>query len=520
MSSPIELGALLAGKYRVERVLGEGGMGVVVAARHVQLGELVAIKFLLREMTADPEIVQRFSREARAAVRIKSEHVAHVSDVGTLESGAPYMVMEYLHGSDLGAVLAKQGALPIDEAVDFVAQACEAIAEAHALGIVHRDLKPSNLMLVVRNDGTACIKVLDFGISKVAASADGSDLVRTKTSMALGSPLYMSPEQMVSARDVDGRTDIWALGAILYELIGGAPPFIAESFGALVLEVTQAPLKPLRQVRREVSPGLEAVVARCLTKDRADRYATVADFAQALAPFAPERAILPIERALRILRGSGSSNTTIEETLAQSVRRSSSAAREAPPPSGAAGDAQRAPHFPTSVNWAHTAQSGTKRRTATLVLLGAFAVAGIAAATFFRDRDAGTLQHSFAPTSASPGASSPAAVQTVEHEASHTPPPAATSQVAAERDERAAASASAPSITPAPSQSAAADGTAALAPHLAPRPGRPGRGSKVHAVAASPAAPTPAAPAPVAAPPAPAPAPQPTAPKGSAYDDM
>src|SRR5262249_40943855 len=160
----------LAGKYRVERVLGQGGMGVVVAARHVQLGELVAIKFLLSEMTVDPEVVQRFAREARAAVRIKSEHVARVSDVGALENGAAYMVMEYLDGNELGAVLAKQGPLPLEDAVDFVAQACEAIAEAHALGIVHRDLKPSNLMAVVRSDGSLCIKVLDFGISKITQS--------------------------------------------------------------------------------------------------------------------------------------------------------------------------------------------------------------------------------------------------------------------------------------------------------------------------------------------------------------
>jgi serine/threonine protein kinase len=198
MFTGVREGELLAGKYRVERVLGEGGMGVVVAARHVELDERVALKFLLPGTLGQPDAVARFLREARAAARIRSEHVARVTDVGTLETGVPYMVMEFLEGADLSRILREHGPLPIEDAVDYVVQTCEAIADAHALGIIHRDLKPANLMLVTRSDGGSCVKVLDFGISKV--SGPGQDaMAMTSTSTILGSPIYMSPEQMTSS---------------------------------------------------------------------------------------------------------------------------------------------------------------------------------------------------------------------------------------------------------------------------------------------------------------------------------
>src|SRR6266511_1188050 len=222
---PVHEGEILAEQYRVERVQGVGGMGVVVVATHLQLEERVAIKVLVKEALGNAEAVARFAREARAAVKIKSEHVARVIDVGTLETGAPYMVMEYLEGGDLSQVLQSRGALPVEDAVEYVLQTCEAIAHAHVLGIVHRDLKPANLFLIRRPDGTAAIKVLDFGISKVMpAKGSSSDNAMTRTRAVMGSPLYMSPEQMTSTRDVDGRTDIWALGVILYELLSGQPP--------------------------------------------------------------------------------------------------------------------------------------------------------------------------------------------------------------------------------------------------------------------------------------------------------
>jgi serine/threonine protein kinase len=312
-------GQILLGKYRVERVLGMGGMGVVVAATHVSLEERVAIKFLLPEALANPDTVARFLREARAAVRIKSEHVARVTDVGTLENGAPYMIMEYLDGSDLAGHSQRRGPLPIEDAVEYVLQACEAIAEAHALGIVHRDLKPANLFVAKRADGTPSVKVLDFGISKVTGvgSSSGADLGMTKTTTIMGSPLYMSPEQMASTRDVDARTDIWALGAILYELLTGTVPFQADTITQLCAMILQQPPPPLRNLRPDAPEGLQDIIRRCLAKDRNQRYQNVAEFASALGPYAPRRARISIERVGRVIdsAGLGSSRPQLEDLM-------------------------------------------------------------------------------------------------------------------------------------------------------------------------------------------------------------
>jgi eukaryotic-like serine/threonine-protein kinase len=306
VAAGVQPGQILLGKYRIERVLGVGGMGVVVAATHVTLEERVAIKFLLPDALQNAEAVARFLREARAAVRIKSEHVARVTDVGTLETGAPYMIMEYLDGGDLGALCKARGALPIEEAVEYLLQASEALAEAHGLGIIHRDLKPSNLFLARRADGTPSIKVLDFGISKVTGmGASGADLGMTKTTTVMGSPLYMSPEQMASSRDVDPRTDIWALGAILFELLTGRVPFQADTITQLCAMILQQRAEPLRNFRPDAPEALQMVIGRCLEKDRNQRYANIADFAQALAPFAPRRARLSIERVSRVVKASG-----------------------------------------------------------------------------------------------------------------------------------------------------------------------------------------------------------------------
>src|SRR5688572_9228420 len=278
-------GTVLAGKYKVERVLGSGGMGFVVAAVHLELHQLVAVKFLHGNMMANAEAVARFAREARAAARIRSEHVARVLDVGRLEDGSPYTVMEFLQGQDLGALLL-QGPLPVDVAVEYVLQACHAIAEAHAAGIVHRDLKPSNLFLTERSDGVGVIKVLDFGISKLTTA--GFEPKLTSTQSAMGSPLYMSPEQMKSFRDADHRTDIWALGVILYELMCGKPPFDASSLPELVVALLTFTPVSLNAQRPEVSPGLERVVMRCLEKDPASRFPSVGELARELLPFAPQ----------------------------------------------------------------------------------------------------------------------------------------------------------------------------------------------------------------------------------------
>jgi len=291
-------GDVIAGKYRVERILGIGGMGIVVAAHHLQLDEKVALKFLLPQSLADADTVARFLREARAAVKIKNEHVARVIDVGTLTDGAPYMVMEYLDGGDLAAWLKQQGPLPIEQAIEFVLQACVAVADAHALGIVHRDLKPANLFCVRRSDGQLSIKVLDFGISKLASVAGaGPSLAMTKTASMMGSPLYMSPEQMRSSKDVDAQTDIWALGVILFELLTGVPPFDGATLEELRVSVTTAPAPRVPNV----AAPLQAAIHRCLAKDPDARFASVHALAEALAPFAPGDGALAAARVGRIV---------------------------------------------------------------------------------------------------------------------------------------------------------------------------------------------------------------------------
>ena len=228
-------GDVVLGKYRVERVLGVGGMGCVVAAQHTTLDQLVAIKFLLAKAAKNPQNVQRFTREAQAAARIRSDHVAKVSDIGALPDGSPYMVMEYLEGEDLADRLTRGGALGVPQAVHFVLQACEALAEAHRAGIVHRDLKPANLFVTQLPAGGQRIKVLDFGISKIEVEPGKGDNL-TKTSTLMGSPLYRSPEQMMSAKDADARADIWALGVILYELVAGSPPFLGATLPEIARE--------------------------------------------------------------------------------------------------------------------------------------------------------------------------------------------------------------------------------------------------------------------------------------------
>lgn len=299
---PVRIGEVLAGKYRVERILGRGGMGVVVAALHLQLQELVAIKLLLPAVGSRPDFIQRFLREARAAVKIKSMHVAHVLDVDTLSDGRLYMVMEYLEGKDLGQVIDQHGPLPQDEAIDYVLQVCEALAEAHALGIVHRDLKPSNLFLTHTQSGVPLIKVLDFGISKMSnefLGAAAQDARLTGETALIGSPLYMSPEQIRSAKDVDGRTDVWSLGVILHELLSGKTPFDGENYSALLASIAADPPIPLHVHLSSAPPELETVILRCLEKKPDLRVASVLELARLLEPFATPEAVHSVERALR-----------------------------------------------------------------------------------------------------------------------------------------------------------------------------------------------------------------------------
>lgn len=319
MSAPVQPGDILAGKYRVERVLGQGGMGVVVAAMHLQLSERVALKFLLPSAAQNVEFNARFQREAQVTAKLRNEHVTRVSDIGVLETGAPFMVMEYLEGVDLRQILKERGPLPLDEAVDLILQATEGVAEAHSLGFVHRDLKPSNLFLTVRRDGSILLKVLDFGISKALGTEDEEELqALTTAGSILGSVRYIAPEQLRNSKGVDARADVWSLGAILFEMLTGRPPFQAESTPALCMVIlNDTPAPKLRAFVPDVPEELEQVLTRCLAKNPDDRYQDISDFATALTMAVPapkSRMSLERIRGMMTLSSTGM-NPTLSSTL-------------------------------------------------------------------------------------------------------------------------------------------------------------------------------------------------------------
>jgi serine/threonine protein kinase len=451
-------GQILGGKYRVDRVLGAGGMGMVVAATHLQLEERVAIKFLLPEAMGNPEAVARFGREARAAVKIRGEHVARVIDVGSFENGAPYMVMEHLDGRDLSAVITERGALSPAEAVDAVLQACEALAEAHALGIVHRDLKPANLFLTRRPDGTPSVKVLDFGISKVT-NASASDNAMTKTSAIMGSPLYMSPEQMTASRDVDARTDIWAIGVVLYELLAGRAPFRAETLPEICGLILTAAPPAIRNFSPSTPEPLQLAVLRCLEKDRTRRFQSVSEVAQAIAPFGSRATSRSVERISRIL-GADAGSYDVPASVSQTAHANAG----------------------TNSNWGQT--NPPRSHTVPLMAAGAAAVVlvgGLGALWFLRSKPV-TSDHAVV-AAASVASTAPVANVPVQ-----------------------------PAVVPLPVAAPPPTPPAVVAPV--------GKSAAVQAAVAKPAAAKPAAakPAPVSAP-SPAPAPPPRA-KKSAEDMM
>jgi serine/threonine-protein kinase len=293
-------GTILLGKYRIDELIGTGGMGNVVRASHLYLHQAVAIKLLLPQMAESESTKQRFLREAQATVKLKSEHSARVMDVGTTPDGLPFMVMEFLDGSDLNQILRHHGPQAPAIVVDLMLQACEGIAEAHALGIVHRDVKPSNFFITRRPDGSMLLKILDFGISKTPIGYD--ELTGTQT--VIGTPSYMAPEQMKSGRAADPRSDIWSIGVVMYQLINGRPPFSGESYAELVLKVGLEPPSPMLV---PLPSGLPEVIFRCLEKDPNARHQNVGDLARMLAPYAsdPQSAAQSAGRASRILHNRG-----------------------------------------------------------------------------------------------------------------------------------------------------------------------------------------------------------------------
>jgi serine/threonine-protein kinase len=341
-------GETIAGKYVVEAPCGRGGLAVVLTAMHLGLDRRVAIKVLLPEWAGDAEVVRRFVREGRTATRIKSEHVVRVFDVGTLDSGAPYLVLEYLEGHNLEDVVTNWGAVAVPTAVDWVMQASEAIAEAHTHGIVHRDLKPANLFLTRRPDGSACIKVIDFGLSKLTDPRLRGVSKITLPTDVMGSPHYMAPEQLRASCDADERTDLWAIGAVLHELVTGQPPFSGQTVAEVCATVLTQQTPRISSIRTNVPPGLERAVLRCLEKDPNARFASVAEMAYAVAPFGTVASSASYERIAR-LAGPPAPPALPEPPRALSSEVTLPSLPSFPPPSPGDGTQAR-PSWPSDVN--------------------------------------------------------------------------------------------------------------------------------------------------------------------------
>ena len=286
---PFQHGEVIGGKYKVIRLIGTGGVGFVVSARHIGFDEIVALKFLRPEFSTHTEAVTRFTIEARASFKIKSEHVARVIDVDSLPDGTPFIAMELLEGTDMRSLLDRCRVLPIASAVDYALQTCEALAAAHAQHIIHRDIKPENLFLSGQGEPADQIKVLDFGISKVALEGPKRQTQPALTRVAVGTPPYMSPEQVRASSDLDARADIWSVGCVLYEFLTGTAPFDRMSLMQSCAAVLEEEPVPPRDLRLPIPLELDAVVMRCLRKDPQERYQDVAELAQALVPFASER---------------------------------------------------------------------------------------------------------------------------------------------------------------------------------------------------------------------------------------
>jgi len=364
---PLSVGSILDGRFVIESMLGAGGMGYVVLARNVDLEERVAIKLLLPGR-ADDDARQRLVREARAAVKIKSDHVVRILDVVSTGPNAPYIVMEHLEGEDLAQRLARKGALEPGEVAEIVLQACEAVGEAHHRGMAHRDLKPSNLFLVSKPGQPRFVKVLDFGISK---ALDGGNERLTASNAMLGSPAYAAPEQLRDSRSVDRRCDVWALGVVLYECLTNELPFGGSNIGEICTRILEGPPAP-PPPDRPILEALRSIIDRCLEKDPGFRYDNVGELASALREFAP----IAAQKSMGYLTALGPALPALPKADPSAVR--------GPRLAGALARTEAAQTAQGQTF--DTRQSVTRRRPMTLAILALTAAAG--AATFFAVRRA------------------------------------------------------------------------------------------------------------------------------------
>jgi eukaryotic-like serine/threonine-protein kinase len=290
-SQASRVGEVVGEKYRLVRLLGEGGMGAVYEARHDVIGRRFAVKFLHAELAGHPEILARFRREAQAAGSLENENIAAVTDFGSAPDGAPYIVMEFLEGEDLAKTLARTGPLPIARAAHILIQVCRGLVAAHGRGIVHRDLKPENLLLQQRGDGGDLVKILDFGIAKLKSTEQRPEAA-TRTGITLGTPYYMPPEQARGQKELDERADIYALGVILFELLSAQKPHQGENYNAILYSILMGGAPRIEAFRPDLPPELANVVHRAMAGEAKDRYQSVSELSQALAPFTG-RALTP-----------------------------------------------------------------------------------------------------------------------------------------------------------------------------------------------------------------------------------
>ncbi|HEY4013237.1 MAG TPA: serine/threonine-protein kinase [Polyangiaceae bacterium] len=304
-------GQVVGGKFRLESVIGRGAMGSVWTATHVSLGHRVAIKLVAREFVKSPEALRRFDAEAKAAARLQSRHVVQVFDNGTLDDGTPYIAMELLSGENLEQRIQRGGPIALAETVDILAQCARALARAHAAGIVHRDIKPENVFLAHEPDGDAdVVKILDFGVAKVTMAIEGWTS-KTGTGAMLGTPIYMSPEQVRASRDVDHRTDLYSLGLVAYTMLTGRLVVEAETFGDVLLKICTQPLPSLREAAPALPPAVDAWFQRACAKDSAQRHQSAQEFVDTLraaAGAAPPEVRPSTQPSLPTLQSAGGSS--------------------------------------------------------------------------------------------------------------------------------------------------------------------------------------------------------------------